>query len=132
MLKLTITKTNSNVAKSGNKKQISFNLIKDFLSPIMLECDLLKWIFIKGIIIDPFKNTCFQVPKWECRSVSLKSCRRKEIIEIIMVPYTTQIKYSLGRNVSILFTCTSLSWLSQFIDLVFPKANVLLDLSTSM
>lgn len=42
------------MAKNGNKKQISFNLIKDFLSLRMLEYDLLKRIFIKGT--DPFKN----------------------------------------------------------------------------
>lgn len=42
-------------------------------------------------------------------SVSLKSYKRKEITEIIMGPYTTQVKYSLGRNASKLFKCAFLS-----------------------
>lgn len=51
------------MAKSGNKNQISFNLIKDFLYSRMLEYDLLKRILTKGT--DPLKNICFQAPKWE-------------------------------------------------------------------
>lgn len=49
------------MAKSGNKKQISFNLIKDLLSPRMFDYDLFTWILIKGR--DSFKKTYFQVPK---------------------------------------------------------------------
>lgn len=44
--KVTIIRTNSNKAKSGNIKQISFNPIKISLSLRMLEFDLFKWILI--------------------------------------------------------------------------------------
>lgn len=46
LLKVTIIRTNSNKAKSGNIKQISFNPIKISLSLRMLEFDLFKWILI--------------------------------------------------------------------------------------
>lgn len=64
------------MVKSGNKNQTSFNLIKDFLSPRMLEYDLLKWILIKGA--DLLKKYMFSVAKMGMEKVFLWNLVREK------------------------------------------------------
>lgn len=65
----------------------------------------------------------------ECFFENFSEKKKKKWTEIITVPNMTQIKH-LGRHVSKLFKHIPLSWHSQHVAPVLPKASTLLGLST--